>query len=561
MCLISASFQEIAGIFRTLPPIISFIKDSSICCPTTTTFFIINATLLKMPRRFLLFAIGLLSCFSSLAQHWLGLSSSNYAGTNALYLNPAHAADSRHKLYINLVGNDFFLINNYLRYDAPYSFLSLTTNSVSNKYRSERGLIIWRDSYYVERLNGQPKHFHTGGDLRGPSFLYSFKKNRFAIGLTSRGRYMLNMTNVSEETARVIRYGTDLKELQSIQYPNQTAKLSTNGYIELGVTFGAVLADYDEHFVKVGATIKRMVGVYNLHADLQNANYRINIESLNREREFILAQTLQATYGYTTDEAFNNISPSPQFLFGNRSAGGGWGLDIGAVYEYRPDFSKYRVAAPKGGKEPDPNRNKYKFRISAALNDVGAIRYNNLNYVREIDVNTSSKTFSYKYFDKANSSGKAIGAVNNTLNIRPDENARAFKVGLPTSANVSFDYHHKGNWYVNGLWVQSLRGNNNLDIKPQSVLAVTPRYETRWIEVATPLAMIDNYRVFTVGLAARLGPVIIGTDHLGALLDIGRPQGLDFYFGLYAPFFHRKPKDPNKCWYVPYDKPAKRKRK
>ncbi|MEZ4904807.1 MAG: DUF5723 family protein [Spirosomataceae bacterium] len=231
------------------------------------------------------------------------------------------------------------------------------------------------------------------------------------------------------------------------------------------------------------------------------------------------------------------------------------------VYEYRPDFNKYRVTAPRGGKEPDPNRNKYKFRISAAINDVGAIRYKNLNYVREIEVNSLAQQFSYRFFDKANTSSKAISALNTSLNVNPEQNARAFRVGLPTAANMSFDYHYKGNWYVNGLLVQSLRGNDNLDIKPQSVLAVTPRYETRWLEIAAPLSLIDNYRVFAVGLAARVGPIIIGTDHLGGIIDIGKPQGLDFYFGLYAPFFHRKPKDPNKCWYVPYDKPAKRRRR
>jgi hypothetical protein len=319
--------------------------------------------------------------------------------------------------------------------------------------------------------------------------------------------------------------------------------------------------DNDEDFLKIGVTVKRAVGVYNVHANLENSTYRILIDNLNREREYISAPLLQAKYGYTTDDAFTNISPSPGFLFGKQSAGAGWGFDIGVVYEYRPDFGKFQRNAPRGGKEPDPNRNKYKFRISAALTDVGAIHYKNLNYVREIDVNkTTTQQFSERYFDKANTSSKALNALNLSLQVNPDQNARAFTVGLPTAANVSFDYHHTKNWYVNALLVQSLRGNNNLDIKPQSVLAVTPRYETRWIEVAMPLSMIDNYRVFAVGLAARLGPVIIGTDHLGGIIDIGRPQGLDFYFGLYAPFFHRKPKDPNKCWYMPYEKRVRRKR-
>lgn len=516
---------------------------------------------MRIARHLVLVIMGLLVGVSSYSQHWLGLSSSNYAGTNALYLNPAHAADSRHKLYINLIGNDFFLINNYLRFDAPYSFLGLITNTVPKKYRSERGLIIWRESYYAERLNGKPKHLHTGGDLRGPSFLYSFNNNRFAIGLTSRGRYYLNMTNVSEETARVIRFGTDLEELQKKPFNNQTATLTTNGFIELGATFGAVIADYDEHFLKVGTSIKRLVGVYNVHADMKNTNYEILVESLTPNREFILAPRVQATYGYTTEEAFSNISPSPSFLFGNKSAGGGWGLDIGVVYEYRPDFHKFKRGKPTGGREPDPNKNKYKFRISAAINDIGAIRYKNLNYVRQLDIDQSNVTFSYRDFSNLQGSNSAITAVNRALNVRPADNPRAFTIGLPTAANVSFDYHHKGNWYINGLVIQSLRGSNNIDIKTQSLLAVTPRYETRWFEVATPVALIDNYRVFTVGLAARIGPLILGTDHLGGMLDIGKPQGLDFYFGLYAPFFHRKPKDPNKCWYQPYEKGLFKRRK
>jgi hypothetical protein len=121
------------------------------------------------------------------------------------------------------------------------------------------------------------------------------------------------------------------------------------------------------------------------------------------------------------------------------------------------------------------------------------------------------------------------------------------------------DYHHDGPWYVNALWVQGLRSSKGLAIKPQTVLAVTPRYERRWVEISAPLALLDSYRVLAIGVAARVGPVIIGTDHLGGLLDIGKPRGLDFYFALYAPFFHRRPKDPNKCWYLPYEKPSRRK--
>jgi Family of unknown function (DUF5723) len=497
------------------------------------------------------------------AQHWLGLSSSNYAGTNALYLNPAHAADSRFKTYVNVVGNDFFVINNYLSYTAPYSFLGLITNTVSDKYRSERGLIVWKDSYYAEKLNGKLKSLHMGGDVRGPSVQYAFNQNRMAIALTTRGRYLGSLTNVTEPLARLIRYGTDLKELQNVPFTDQRGTFNTNGYAELGATFGAVLADNEEDFWKVGITVKRLIGLYNSHVQIQQADYQVLVESNNPEREFIFAKPLQATYGYTTEDAYRNFRPTPQWLFGNQSAGGGWGVDVGVVYEYRPDAHKFKQTMPRGGRQSDPNKNKYKYRISAAITDLGAIRYRNPNYVRQVDINRdvlSPVTFSNVFYDKAGLFG-AADATNRTLNIIATDYARAFTIGLPTSANVSFDYYHTKNWYINAIWVQGLRGSRAFDIKPQSVLAVTPRYETRWIEVATPVALLNNYQNFTIGLAARVGPVVVGTDHLGGLINIGDPRGLDFYFALYAPFFHRKPDDPNKCWVQPYEKSNRRKRR
>jgi len=513
-----------------------------------------------MLNRFWILIVLLLGWQRGMAQHWLGLSSSNYAGTNALFLNPAHAADSRHKLYINLVGNDLFLANNYIRWVAPYSIFGIMTNTVSQKYRSERGAILWKEEYYNERLNGERKYLHAGGDLRGPSLLYSFNNNRFAIGLTSRGRYGLSLTNVTEETARVIRFGTDNKELQSKDFRSQQAQLNTNGFLEMGMTLGAVVADNDENFLKVGATIKRLVAVYNVHADLQNADYRINVESLNREREFITTQNLNATYGYTTGDAFDNLGLKPKFLFGNTSAGGSWGADLGIVYELRHNYYIYTRIAPRVGREPDPNKNKYRLRISAAITDIGKLNYKNLNYAREVDIQGRSPQFSYLLFDQTNSTMKAIRALNNSLQINPDNSPRAFKVGLPTSANVSLDYHYKGPWYINTIWIQGLRSKNYMNIKSHSVLAVTPRFETRWIEFAAPVSLYNNYRAVAVGLAARLGPVIIGTDHFTGLFGIGKPQGVDFYFGLYAPFFHRKPSDPVKCWFSPYEKLLKRKR-
>ena len=507
----------------------------------------------------LFFSLFVFSQITS-AQHWLGISSSNYAGTNGVFLNPSSVVDSRFKMYINLAGNDLFINNNYLSYNAPYSFLGLITNTVPSKYRNEQRLIIWKDVYYKENLNGKPKDIHVGGDIRGPSFLWSSKSRKYALALTTRGRYQLDLTNVSEQTARVIRFGTDPPELQNVAYKNQQAELSVNGFVEIGATFGMVLKDDEEDFWKAGITVKRMIGMFNTHANLIDGNYSIIPLIIPENREIIYATSMKATYGITSDEALK-IRPTPSWIFGNAPAGSGWGMDLGISYEYRPDIREYKLNTAHGGGERynDPKRNKYKYRISAALNDIGSIRYNNPNLVTEFNVERTNVTFSYLQFDKKGNPAAAVGAVNTTLNLRPSENFNAFKVMLPTTANVSFDYFYKANWYINALWVQGLRGNSYLNISPQSVIAVTPRYEKKWLEISMPISLYNNYSSLGLGIGARVGPVILGSDNLAGLLNIGKPRGLDFYFGIYAPIFHSNPKSPNPCYVQPPSEKRRRK--
>jgi hypothetical protein len=498
-----------------------------------------------------------LICLVSLSgqcQHWLGYSSSNYAGTNGLFLNPAAVVDSRFKLYMNVAGNDFFAINNYISYNAPYSITKLLTNTVSNQYRSENGLIVWKDTYYDEKLNGKDKHLHAGGDVRGPSLMYSTKNRKYAAAITTRGRYQLDMTNVSEETARVIRYGTDPIELQNMPFGNQHGILTNNGFLEIGLTLGAVLREDDEDFWKVGITAKRLIGMTNTHANMFDTDYSIVPVPGTTNREIITAKQLNAYYGYTTDGSLN-FQFTPNWLFGKSSAGSGWGFDLGVVYEFRPDIQGFMINTGKGGQRiSDPNQNKYKFRISAAITDIGAIRYKNPAMVRQIDVNKQDINFSYVSFDQQNTIDLALGALNYTLSVRADENVSAFTIGLPSAFNVSFDYLYKKNWYINTRWIQRLGGYDNINVKAQSALAVTPRFEKKWIEVAIPVSLIDNYSTIAVGLGARLGPLVIGSDNLGGILGIGKPRGLDVYFNVYLPIFHAKPKDPNKCWHPPYEK-------
>jgi hypothetical protein len=479
------------------------------------------------------------------AQYFLGVSGSNYAGTNGLYLNPATVADSRHKIYVNLVSNDLFLTNNYLAWEAPYSVLGLMTNTVAPRHRSSRGLIFWNDAYLAERLNGRRKHLRLGNDLRGPSVLLTLN-DRHGVALTSRVRANLNFTDVHEPVARLIRYGTTNQNIQPESFGEQF-NLNATATLEIGATYGFVLQNDEDRFIKVGLTAKRLVGLYAAHLLASDVDYHFETDPRMPRRTNIRLDNLTAKYGYTEESAFQNIRPTPAWLLGDAPAGSGWGMDVGLVYEYRPDHRKYSYRE-RNERRYDPTKNKYLYRLSLSLLDVGGIRFRNPAYVNHYQIQRQGVLFTENNFVDIAGADDVFDGVNQTLELTDGERQTKFWKTLPTAFHAGLDYKIKERVYVNTVWVQSLTSNRRLTMQVPSVLAVVPRYETKWFEASLPVALADHYSRLTIGAALRLGPVFVGTDHLGGVLNLGNPRGLDFYFGANVPILRSAPKSALECF-------------
>lgn len=481
------------------------------------------------------------------AQQWLGISGSNYAGTHSVYNNPANITDSRYKLYVNLVANDIFLSNNYVGYNAPYSILKLFTNSAEQEYRNSKNIIIFRNSYYDINSDSKSYHLNVQNDLRGPSFLYSINSKR-SIGLLSRIRTIVNFTDSPLSLANLVRLGTDTLLLKNQNLSISNSTLNVNSYAELGISYGQILKDEDEDFIKVGITLKRVVGIYNAHINIKEAEYDIINDPAEPKKQILRIDKLKAEYGYTTEASFNNTKPSFPWIFGNQSAGSGWGLDLGIVYEFRPEVRKYRYRE-KGKEKLDPSKNKYEFKVGVSLLDIGGINYNNPFYVKNWDVDIQDKEFKSEDVSQVQGTDDAFKRINQVVGLNDDQSTNNFTAGLPTVFQVNLDYHLRDKFYVNSLWVQGLRGGNSLNMKMPSSLSVTPRWESKWIEVGLPFALLDNYNSFTFGLGVRLGSLLFGSDNLGSFFNINRPRGTDLYFGLSIPIFNRPPTLPNACFY------------
>ena len=494
-----------------------------------------------------LFVCLFLLTYCSYSQQWLGISSSNYAGTYNIYSNPANIADSRYKFFMNIAGVNAEMINNYAAWAAPYSFIGLTTNNVADKYRATNGLPAYKNSYTKETIGKLNSVAFVGADVRGPSLIYTFEKSKFAIGLTSRIRVLTNLNNTTSDVAHVMVSGTVLPDLYGKAQNDNYFTMNLNGYTEMGLTFGVVIREQDQDFFKVGLTIKRVNGLLNIHYLAEDIDFTIDKNAQLSKRQDVFFKNAQSVFGLTNGDALKDFQFTPQWLFGNLAAGTGYGFDVGAVYEFRPNFDKYDIKL-NGKWRTDGTKNKYQYRIGVSLLDIGRLSFNNEKYVNETNIAVNNILVPPGTFNKIDSQDKLYNQMNNAFGVAGTNYQHTFVSPLPMAFSINFDYKLSEKIYINAAWVQSLRNPKTIGMVQPSLLAITPRFESKQLELSLPIALINGYRNFTVGLMGRLGPLFLGTDNIGGILNIANPKGISGYFGLFLPIYRKLPHAPNTCY-------------
>ncbi len=500
------------------------------------------------------FANGLFLCLvltaaPAAAQYLQGVAMGNYAGTNSLYHNPAFVADSRYSVFANLAGFNYYVGNNHVKWDAPYSFASFMTNSVPSEHRNEKGKIVFPRRYLEQRLNGNQKYLNTGLDLRLPSLMISLKNGKYGLGFNTRARALMNLSQTSEPLARLIRGSTQDTTLHGERFHNQQGKMALNAFAEYSVTFGGVIMDSETDFLKVGVTAKRLIGISQNRINIERADYRLIPDpEWGNQRYMVSVSSMDGSSYYTTDDGVSSASLSPNWwLTGKSAPGSGWGLDIGAVYEYRPNIRSFHNFGTAASPRRDPSQNKYLYRVAVSLTDIGFLNFHNTFYNYTQTGQNVRGNLNYNSFNPWNGIDNFYRALENTLAM-PSATPARFRTMLPMAFQASIDYNYSGSIYVNTLFVSPLTLSKSGNMWAESLLSVTPRYEHRWYEISMPISLMNHYRSFGVGLAGRAGPLWFGTDHLSGLLNIGKPKTLTFYAGLSMGLYRKPISDEIPCW-------------
>lgn len=462
----------------------------------------------------------------SQAQRYIGIATSNWSGTNGMYLNPANIADSRHKFTVDLFSVNIGVNNNLAQLNNGLSGLTNIADDGFNagiSYQNQEKFSLMAP--YLE--------------VRGPGAMVSINK-KHSFALTTRVRAINQFHDFNQNLYKTIAdedYRNSTNTSTNFSVKSDAFNYTTHGWAEIGLSYGGVIYDGGDHFVKGGLTLRYLLGA--TYIGLTSTN--LDAEVYPSSDSLIISNTdLQFASNITNNVGFGN--KIGDFLGGG---GSGIGADLGLVYEWRPNHETYKYDMDGETGILDRGQNKYKVRVSASVVDLGAINYKNNNFVTNVsNINNTSAVLKGSEIAENidNFQDFRAYAQSRGLSVDSSTNSAKTKVGLPTAIIAGVDYHAVKGLYINAMFMGNVANRTKLGNSFYNQVTVTPRWDTRVFSVGIPLTYDFLTQSIKYGVGARVGGFFIGSDDLTGL--IGKTgYGANFYFGAYIPINYKKPKD------------------
>lgn len=454
-----------------------------------------------MKKRIFLSLFALAGFCSANAQSYLGYVHDNYAGVQSVLYNPASIVDSRFKTDINLFS---------------------TSSSVTNDLYGVKIFDVFKDGYDFDLeakksfSNANNAAFNT--DVMGPSVMFNIAP-KHSLAVFTRARAFLNVVDVN---GKVIN---DITKDNSSSFPSANVG-SLNGvgnsWGELGISYAAVLYQRGQHFLKGGITAKYLQGIANYHLQANGVTMAYN-ENVILPQNSTYTTTGSVVYGSSQDFAANSDLDID-------SKSRGFGVDLGLVYEWRPEYTADR-ADINDLKEV----NKYKLRFGLSVTDLGSMKY--AKGVRNMyDLN---KTITQANYDNADSFDEFL--KNNYTNVPVNGTVRSY---LPTAIHADVDWNIHNKFYLNAIGDIGVVSKTKLNQNSiANRVSVTPRYESKWFSAYMPISYMDYSKQAQVGLGLRTGVFFIGSGSILSNVVSKNSKAADIHLGVKIPVYQKKAKD------------------
>ncbi|MFL9483028.1 DUF5723 family protein [Chitinophagaceae bacterium LWZ2-11] len=458
------------------------------------------------------YALFLLISLHVKSQLYPGYQYNNYQGAAGVIFNPA-----------NIV---------YMPYKYDIHLFSVNASVTNNAYQIKKSIIFKNNDTLIEGKdyslmnNNGSKHVAANVDVSGPGLMISLSP-RDAISFTTRVRVISKINNLDNDVLRALD-GSDSSYYKQ-NYSMTGLRANAHGIADFAVSYARVLYQDNTHLLKAGITAKYVIGVgaASVQADNMSVNVR-NVDTINN-----ITGNIKAFYSDGAEKLFDNTGTYP---FGSINKSSGIGLDIGAVYEVYED-----------GKAPNPYNyptyfqnipTYYKYRLSFSITDIGSLSYKlsanaqsytvNATNVPTTQLEVGANESLNDYFTRLQARGyvTAVG--------KPS----GYKVALPTMMHLNFDYQLQPKFFINANADINLLGKNTYGSGYLTTLVLTPRYETKWFSVFSPITY-SAYNQLSWGLGASSGIFYIGSGTLFSNLFKSDISRMNVYLGLHIPIFKR----------------------
>jgi outer membrane protein OmpA-like peptidoglycan-associated protein len=479
-------------------------------------------------KHYYLLLVLLLSFTAVSAQEMLGIANSNYAGTNGVYLNPSSMVSGRLRLDVNVLSGGLSLENNYI-YQPQRKLKFFGLKRIYDNFGEDQKGKGFTDEKNWDAKDLSRTYSGTFSSItRLPSVLFRIKENYFHVALLN-ARSVFAATDIPAPLVKFVYedQGLAYSALQQKNLNFKEFRLDFVSWFESGITYGRPIIGKGEHFLSGAVTLKYLQGFYSAYIKSEDA--RIFLDSTGFT-DTVTVDYADMSYGYSYNEDDDGLD----FIKGR-----GFGADIGFTYEYRPENQQHHYEID-GKKLLDPSKNQYLFKIGLSFIDLGKIKfedatvfrlrandlviseYDTINFEDNVDFDTTLSNYAYG---------------------DPDESYKGDKydLALPHAISLQADFHAWKGAYANLTWINPIASDGN-GPRANGLLALIPRYEWKWYEVAIPLSL-HRYDKFRFGFAFRAYGLTLGSDNLGGLMKMTDLEGLDIYGSLKVPLTKERIRD------------------
>ena len=495
----------------------------------------------------------------AMGQDFLPTLNDNYMGINQAMLQPAAIVDSRFRVDVNVFGMNSDIYNNLVRFK---------TAGVVNPFNMMTNENWWDDYSYMAEPDGKDKTAFVNQTVLGPGFLITLNA-KHAIGFTSRVRHIANVDAFSEALARSMytdfRCTPDCPEIAGYWdrwYYDQDIRAVNHIFSDYGISYATEIFDLDAHYLKGGVTVKLLQGIGGAYMQADEFYYYFKKSQNQEEADYMSWNSPYVNVGVSDNWNWGS-NPNSQYAQDFKyafTAKPSIGLDLGFVYEFRPNFDRYKYDMDGETGLWRKDKNKYLVKVGVSVLDIGRLRYDkeyrSMDFVAEftpgyetgVDPNTVNthwmniEEVEFGFPPHVNFADTLYQRMIHEQGVtKGANNEETFTIKLPTAFSLQADVNIVKGLYVNLTTFHALNQGFNKKGNSHYIsnYSITPRYEHKWFGVSVPL-QFNQFQKFNAGIGIRAAFFYFGVNNLFSSL-FSDPYGTNFYFGVKIPIFQGKP--------------------